>query len=210
MSELSAEMRAWAHEPDTCQADALLLKGADALDAQAAEIVRLTEDVETWRVEASTSRRDMKKLAQDLDEYQVNVSESLDRTTAYEAEIKADRDNWRRLCQEGWVEVADGPVSRKLREDLATWIMQHSFATGHGDSHTDLLGELGPQIDALRARAEAAERDAERYRWLREPAISSVSGATTSNLMMYALHGGKFRSTLDALDAEIDAARGGA
>lgn len=144
--------------------DSLCCAAADALDAQdaelgrcQAEIVRLTEDVETWRVEASTSRRDMKKLAQDLDEYQANVSESMDHTTAYEAELKVDRDHWRKLCQDGWVEVADGPVSRKLREDLASFMMSRSFATGHGDSHTDLLGELGPQIDELRARAEAAE-----------------------------------------------------
>lgn len=41
MSELSEEMRAWAHEPDTNHADALLIRGADALDAQAQEIAAL-------------------------------------------------------------------------------------------------------------------------------------------------------------------------
>lgn len=124
---------------------------------QQKEINRLTAAVETWRVEAETHKRDKASLAKELADYQANVSESVDRTTAYEAELKADRDHWRKLCQDGWVEVADGPVSRKLREDLASFMMSHSFATGHGDSHTDLLGELGPQIDALRARLATAE-----------------------------------------------------
>lgn len=118
-------------------------EAADALDAQAAEVARLT---------------------QELADYQANVSESMDRTTAYEAELKADRDHWRKLCQDGWVEVADGPVSRKLREDLASFMMSRGFATGHGDSHTDLLSELGPQIDDLSARLAEAERDAERLK----------------------------------------------
>lgn len=127
---------------------------------QQKEITTLTEAVETWRVEAATHRRDKEKLEKELADYQANVSESMDRAIAYEAELKADRDHWRKLCQDGWVEVADGPVSRKLREDLASFMMSRSFATGHGDSHTDLLGELGPQIDALRERLAAAEKDA--------------------------------------------------
>lgn len=177
---------------------------------QQEEIKRLTAAVETWRVEAATHRRDKEKLEKELADYQANVSESLDRATAYEAELKADRDHWRKLCQDGWVEVADGPVSSKLREDLASFMLSHSFATGHGDSHTDLLGELGPQIDALRARCEAAEKDAARYRWLREPATSKVHGAVTTRLLLFAFHTIPVKHTTAQLDAAIDAARGGA
>ena len=42
-------------------------------------------------------------------------------------------------------------------EDLATFMMKHSFSTGHGDSHADLLAELGPQIDKLRGALAAAQ-----------------------------------------------------
>lgn len=36
-------------------------------------------------------------------------------------------------------------------EELATFMVNRSFSTGHGDTHADLLNELGCQIDELRA-----------------------------------------------------------
>ena len=47
------------------------------------------------------------------------------------------------------------------REALAAAIIDYGFATGHGDTHADLLSELEGQVWELR-------RDAARYRWLRE------------------------------------------
>ena len=35
-------------------------------------------------------------------------------------------------------------------EQLAQWMMQHSFATGHGDSFADLLNQLSWQVEELR------------------------------------------------------------
>lgn len=43
---------------------------------------------------------------------------------------------------------------RACREQLAKWMIDHSFATGHGDSIEDLLGELSFQARELRARVE--------------------------------------------------------
>ena len=47
------------------------------------------------------------------------------------------------------------------REQLAQMMIRQSLATGHGDTVADLVRELEPQIERLRA-------DAERYRWLEE------------------------------------------
>lgn len=44
------------------------------------------------------------------------------------------------------------------REALAAWLMANSYATGHGDTVADLLGELDWQHRA-RAQALTAERD---------------------------------------------------
>lgn len=38
-------------------------------------------------------------------------------------------------------------------ERLAQWMMQHSFATGHGDTMDDLLGELSRHVSELRAKS---------------------------------------------------------
>lgn len=37
------------------------------------------------------------------------------------------------------------------RQELAAFMVAHSFSTGHGDTHADLLRELGWQIDEMRA-----------------------------------------------------------
>lgn len=41
----------------------------------------------------------------------------------------------------------------KARERLAAWMMEHSLATGHGDTFEDLLGELSWQVKELQERA---------------------------------------------------------
>ena len=43
------------------------------------------------------------------------------------------------------------------REALAHWMLENSFATGHGDTLQDLLAELGWQIKELRARVAELE-----------------------------------------------------
>jgi len=39
-------------------------------------------------------------------------------------------------------------------EQLAQWMIAHSFATGHGDTFEDLLKELAWQIEELRQKAQ--------------------------------------------------------
>ncbi len=48
------------------------------------------------------------------------------------------------------------------REKVALFMGQHGFATGHGDTIDDLLGEMGAQIEELRLRCAGlrAEGDA--------------------------------------------------
>ena len=45
------------------------------------------------------------------------------------------------------------------KEKLAKWMMQHEYATGHGDTIEDLLEELKWQIKEQWERAAAAERE---------------------------------------------------
>ena len=43
--------------------------------------------------------------------------------------------------------------AERAREQLAQWMIEHSFATGHGDTFDDLLRELSWQVKELRERA---------------------------------------------------------
>jgi len=45
------------------------------------------------------------------------------------------------------------------REKLAHWMIEHGYATGHGDTIEDLLTELGWQADERITKAAAAERE---------------------------------------------------
>lgn len=45
-------------------------------------------------------------------------------------------------------------------EKLAAWMLANSFATGHGDTMEDLLGELGWQVKELRGRVPTLSVDA--------------------------------------------------
>lgn len=45
----------------------------------------------------------------------------------------------------------------RFREQLAIWMGEHGFATGHGDTLDDLLGELSWQVRELRERLFAGD-----------------------------------------------------
>ncbi len=62
---------------------------------------------------------------------------------------------------------AEAEKYRSAREKVAEFMLEHGFATGHGDTIDDLLLELGGQLAECR-------RDAERYRWLRDNEYLSV------------------------------------
>jgi hypothetical protein len=44
------------------------------------------------------------------------------------------------------------------REKLASWMLAHGFATGHGDTMDDLLKELTWQVEELRLKAMSSLR----------------------------------------------------
>jgi hypothetical protein len=51
------------------------------------------------------------------------------------------------------LEDAIAPVTQHSdSEKLALWMTQNGFATGHGDTFEDLLGELGCYIEEIRNR----------------------------------------------------------
>lgn len=58
--------------------------------------------------------------------------------------------------------------SRSDREKLAAWMIEHGFATGHGDSIDDLLKELSWQVAELRDQIERFQTSA---RWLVDPEL---------------------------------------
>ena len=45
------------------------------------------------------------------------------------------------------------------REVVAAWMIEHGFATGHGDTLAGLLSELAWQIDELRGAVPQSERE---------------------------------------------------
>ena len=50
-------------------------------------------------------------------------------------------------------------VAATEREKVAQWMIEHGYATGHGDTIEDLLTELGWQADERITKAAAAERE---------------------------------------------------
>ena len=53
------------------------------------------------------------------------------------------------MASPDWQEVAKG-LGTSDKERLAIWMIEHGFATGHGDNMDDLLKELTWQINELR------------------------------------------------------------
>ena len=57
--------------------------------------------------------------------------------------------------------ASHGEELERVRERLAAWMIEHSFATGHGDTFEDLLGELSAQVRKMqddRAPSAASHR----------------------------------------------------
>lgn len=46
-------------------------------------------------------------------------------------------------------------IQAEAREQLAAWMIEHSFSTGHGDTFEDLLKELDWQVKELRGQQRA-------------------------------------------------------
>lgn len=86
-----------------------------------------------------------------------------------------------RVCQQDAIRLQSALA--EARESVAQWMLAHSFATGHGDTLDELLGELSWQVnelwaarDAARAEAEALRKDAERIDWLQHHATAARWG----------------------------------
>lgn len=74
---------------------------------------------------------------------------------ALAAAVKRDLDEARKALAEA-------------REALARWLIAHGFATGHGDTLDDLLGELSWQVKERSAEAEALRKEAARADYVRK------------------------------------------
>lgn len=59
------------------------------------------------------------------------------------------------VMDKGWVEVAND-VAAHERENVAKWMVERGYATGHGDTVEDLLTEIDWQA-AEREREECAK-----------------------------------------------------
>jgi hypothetical protein len=59
------------------------------------------------------------------------------------------------VVKDGMQEWKRGAGADAPREALAQFMIRHSFATGHGDTHDSLLAELSWQIDELMKRARS-------------------------------------------------------
>jgi hypothetical protein len=67
----------------------------------------------------------------------INIREEMMYTSGYINVKEMAREAWQAALQHG---------DNASRETLASWMLQHGFATGHGDTLDDLLTELGGQI----------------------------------------------------------------
>jgi hypothetical protein len=50
----------------------------------------------------------------------------------------------------GVVNMSDREIKKRECEKLANWMIDHGFATGHGDNMEDLLKELSWQVKELK------------------------------------------------------------
>ncbi len=85
-----------------------------------------------------------------------------------------------------------------MREALAQFMIRHSFATGHGDTHAGLLAELEAQMPmprpaaawlALREVAAERQRQIEQEGWSPEHDDDHVRGEMASAAASYAVYG---------------------
>lgn len=73
---------------------------------------------------------------------------TLDTITSFETYVN----RFRPIVHAGWQAARQAE-----REVVAKWMIEHSFATGHGDTLEDLLKELSWQVKELRDKAPAAK-----------------------------------------------------
>lgn len=83
-------------------------------------------------------------------------------------------------CKRLQDEVANLDAARReaeaaARETVARWMVMHSFATGHGDTLTDMLGELSWQVAEIRAAAAEMREALERISALFPKRLSEVA-----------------------------------
>ena len=85
------------------------------------------------------------------------------------ADLYADAEKaWRKVCQRTGEDPArehrafiDGyvdEITKDAREKLAAWMIENSFATGHGDTFNDLLKEITWQVQELRDKIWELEK----------------------------------------------------
>lgn len=64
-------------------------------------------------------------------------------------------------------------MGESFREKLAAWMIEHSVATGHGDTVDDLLGELAGHIERRERKLAEALKALQQIRDLRCSAFRS-------------------------------------
>lgn len=77
--------------------------------------------------------------------------------------VNAEREACFKETYDVAMKAAEAGIDKAMeleREKVAQWMMQRSYATGHGDTTEDLLAELAWQIQEQWERIEIAEREA--------------------------------------------------
>lgn len=87
---------------------------------------------------------------------------------------------------------------RAERELLAQMMIRQSLSTGHGDTVADLVREMEPQVERLRAELAECKRDAMRYRWLRQFLLKADDTTFTFRPNVSEATPELFDSTIDA------------
>lgn len=97
-------------------------------------------------------------------------------------------------------------LAKRLREGQT-----HDFTTGYLLDQSAVMDESADAIDALLDRLEAAEKDAERYRWLRDTGSNGFSDGVPQRGLTVATEGSvklhfAYWMTAEQFDKTIDAA----
>jgi hypothetical protein len=103
---------------------------------------------------------DIKQALEAVREWRSNVAEM-----KQQAMFDNDAPTYNSACR--YIKVYDVLESvlikqHKDTDELALWMLNHGFSTGHGDTMSGLLAELSDQVKRL--RAAAMEADSMRYR----------------------------------------------
>lgn len=78
-----------------------------------------------------------------------------------------ERDAWKTLQGQTLRTLKETLSERDAqREQLASWMVAHGLTTGHGDTHADLLEELGTQVEELQAKLRESEEDTRRLEFV--------------------------------------------